>query len=259
NTQDSLAASMVPELIRALNGANLTPAEAQSAQLLRGWNGTMSLNSPEATIWWYFINQYLQATFGPWWKAKRVPVSHDPNLALKTTSTVGTPLVDDLEAWTANDPANPAFSLPDGTRRSAAEVMRQAFQRAVALLTKKLGKDPNQWQWGKVHFRDFASLTQIPELGYGPRPSGGDSWTVNAADGGLVSHAGPSWRMIVNWQGPGKTPFAESVYPGGQSENPVSPWYENQIPAWWTGHYYRMESFLQAKHEPGAAVWTLNP
>ena len=259
NIQDSLAASMVPELIRALNGTNLTPAESQATQLLRGWNGTMSVNSPAATIWWYFIDRYLQATFGPWWKVKRVPVSQDPNLALKTTSTVGTPLVDDLEAWTANDPTNPAFSLPDGTRRSAAEVMRQAFQRTVALLTKKLGKDPNQWQWGKVHFRDFASLTQIPELGYGPRPSGGDSWTVNAADGGLVSHAGPSWRMIVNWQGPGKTPFAESVYPGGQSENPVSPWYENQIPAWWTGHYYRMESFLQAKHEPGAAVWTLTP
>lgn len=257
--QDYLAASMVPELTRALGSANLTPIQSQAAALLHGWNGTMNVNSPQATIWWYFINQYLEATFGPWWTAKQVPVAQDPNLKLATTSEVANPLVDDLEAWTARDPNNPAFSLPDGTHRNATEVMQIAFKRTVALLQKKLGQNPSQWQWGKVHFRHFASLAQIAALGYGPRPSGGDSWTVDAADGGLVSGAGPSWRMIVNWQGPVREPFAEGVYPGGQSENPLSPWYENQIPAWWTGHYYRMESFAQSKHEPGATTWTLKP
>ena len=30
---------------------------------------------------------------------------------------------------------------------------------------------------------------------------------------------------------------AEGVYPGGQSENPASPWYDNLIPLWWNGQY----------------------
>ena len=31
--------------------------------------------------------------------------------------------------------------------------------------------------------------------------------------------------------------YAVGVYPGGQSENPASPWYQNLIGAWWNGEY----------------------
>ncbi len=259
NTQDMLAKTMTPELLAALRDQSLSTLQSQAAQLLHGWNGTMGVNNPQATIWWFFINQYLKDTFGPWWSQDHVPVSQDANLGLSITTEAGNPLTDDLEAWTANDPNNPAFSLPNGTHRTADMVMAEAFKQTVASLAKKLGTNPTQWQWGQVHFRKFASLAQIPALAYGPRGSSGDSWTVDAADGGLISGAGPSWRMIVSWQGPGKRPFAEGVYPGGQSENPLSPWYENQVAAWWNGHYYPMESFSQAKRQPGSATWTLNP
>jgi penicillin amidase len=117
----------------------------------------------------------------------------------------------------------------------------------------KLGGAPATWTWGRIHSRSFPSITGADGLGYGPRPAGGDPFTEDAADGGLNSSTGPSWRMIVglgNSAGaappllPG-TPSASSpagvyavgVYPGGQSENPASPWYENLIEAWWNGQY----------------------
>jgi penicillin amidase len=52
----------------------------------------------------------------------------------------------------------------------------------------------------------------------------------------MNAEAGPSWRMIVSWTSQGK-PSAEGMYPGGQSENPASPWYEDLVGDWWNGDY----------------------
>ncbi len=257
--QDNLAQSMIPQLLAALQNRPLNPTEAKASALLREWNDSMGVRSPQATIWWYFINQYLSDTFLPWWHSLRVPISQDPNLALTANSAAAVPLIEDLQAWTAKDPGNAAFSLPNGTRRNALQVMSLAFSQTISLLSKKLGPNPQNWQWGHVHFRHFASLTQIAALGYGPRGSGGDQWTVDAADSGLMALAGPSWRMIVAWQGPGHPPIAQGVYPGGQSENPLSPWYENQITTWWSGRYYPMLSVNAMAGRRNIPVWTLNP
>lgn len=256
NVQDVLAQQMVPSLVKDLKNASLSSTARQAAQLIQGWNGTMAAGAPQPTIWWFFINQYIKTAFGPWWT--HVPVSQDSNLALNNISEVGNPLVEDLQTWTLKAPKNSAFTLPDGRSRTAQEVMVTAFQRTIAELRQKLGTDPQKWQWGKVHSRNFQSLAQVPVLGYGPRGSSGDSWTVDAADGGLVSHAGPSWRMIVSWQGPNRPPFAEGVYPGGQSENPLSPLYEDQIAAWWNGRYYRMHAVSQVEGQH-LSVWRMIP
>jgi penicillin amidase len=45
--------------------------------------------------------------------------------------------------------------------------------------------------------------------------------------------------MIVGWSGPGR-PVGEGIYPGGQSENPASPWYANLVGDWWNGRYLPM-------------------
>ena len=133
--------------------------------------------------------------------------------------------------------------------------MRAAFATAVAHLSARLGGTPSGWAWGRLHSRQFPSLTQADALGYGPRAAGGDPWTVDAADGGLVARQGPSWRMIVAWTGPGAG-TGQGIYPGGQSENPASPWYEDQVADWWNGRYLPMPP---AGSSPGVIRWTLRP
>jgi penicillin amidase len=96
----------------------------------------------------------------------------------------------------------------------------------------------------------------VPGLGYGPRASGGDAWTIDAADGGLESRAGPTWRMIVAWTGHGSA-AAEGVYPGGQSENPASEWYSDQMADWWDGRYLPMPP--AAGYATGPVRWRLSP
>ena len=247
NVTDALARRIVPRLLAALHGQHLSAPERSAAGLLAGWDGSMTTASAAAALWWTFWDDYLAAVFGPWWRAAKVPVHLDrPGLAVSAQQFS---LDQVLEAWTVADPANRAFTAPGGPHRTADEVMRLAFGAAVAHLAARLGGTPGTWAWGRLHTRRFPSVTQAPGLGYGPRASGGDAWTINAADGGLESHSGPSWRMIVAWTGRGSA-TAEGVYPGGQSENPASGWYSDQMADWWDGRYLPM---------PPAAGYTARP
>jgi penicillin amidase len=253
---DRLAQQIVPRLLAALRGAHLSAQQQQQAgALLRGWDATMAQKSAAAALWWTFWGDYLDAVFRPWWKAAKVPVHKDPpGLAISPQNQFSLDQV--LASWTTGDPANSAFSPPGGPHRTAPEVMRAAFATAVAHLAATLHGAPSSWAWGRIHSRQFPSVTQADALGYGPRASGADSWTVNAADGGLVSHQGPSWRMIVAWAGHG-TATGESVYPGGQSENPASPWYEDQMADWWDGRYLAMPP--AGGYPAGQVRWSLRP
>jgi penicillin amidase len=49
---------------------------------------------------------------------------------------------------------------------------------------------------------------------------------------------GPSWRMVVSL---GDTIEAYGIYPGGQSGNPASPYYDNMIEDWSNLAYYKLD------------------
>jgi penicillin amidase len=262
---DELANRVRPAVLSALGGASLSSSERTAAQLLGTWNATMAASSAAATIWWTFWNDYLSDVFQPWWEHAKVPV--DKDRAGLAVSADQVSLDEDLEAWTLGDPANPAFSLPSGSSRTAPQVIRKAFATAVAHLSATLGGAPSSWAWDRLQSREFPALSGAGGLGYGPRPSGGDAFTPDAADGGLTATAGPSWRMIVSLSSAGVT--AQGVYPGGQSENPASPWYADQIPLWWDGQYLPVPEPASAQSQPaqsqpaqpqpgaGTLTWTL--
>jgi penicillin amidase len=252
NLTDHLATLIVPRLLSALADGRLSPREKAARSVLARWNYSMTTTAAGASIWWTFWTKYLDLVFKPWWSGAKVPVQLDvPGLSVSTDLAS---LDEDLEHWTLADPANPAFSPPGEPGRTAADVMRSAFAAAVSSLTGRLGSAPAAWKWGRLHEWELQSLTQSRPLGYGPVPSGGDPWTIDAADGGMTSDFGPSWRMIVSWAGPGRA-SAQAVYPGGQSENPASPWYENLISYWRSGRYLKL-----AWSSPGGSIkWKLRP
>jgi penicillin amidase len=235
---DGLARQMVPSLLAALKRDHgLTPVQQQAAALLKNWNDSMTTSSAAASVWFTFWADYLSAVFQPWWSAKHVPVHLDRDGL--TINPYQASLDEVLASWTRGDQHNPAFTAPGGPRRDATTVMRTAFATAVSRLGRQLGGSPSSWSWGRLHSRRFPSLTGATGLGYGPKPSGGDPWTPDGAYGGMQSTAGPSWRMIASWTRAG-TAEGEGIYPGGQSENPASAWYENLIADWWAGRYLPM-------------------
>lgn len=260
STHDYLAGLIVPQLLKTLQASSLSGNAQQAEALLAGWNKNMEVNSPAASIWWTFWTRYLTDTFEPWWQAEHMPVAKNPALAVGTGQTS---LDEDLESWTLSDPTNASFTLPNGTKRDASAVMLQAFQESVVELTKALGNNPERWQWGRLHSREVVSLLGADALSYGPKASGGDEWTLNAVGGSPLSVGnpilspsahGPSWRIIVDWS----SGQAEGTYPGGQDENPASPWYENHIALWWNGQYSPLIDGATARRQPGSVIWTLS-
>src|SRR5215468_10550595 len=49
---DRLARQIVPRLLAALRGGQLTAQQQEAAAALRGWDGTMAQNSAAAALWW---------------------------------------------------------------------------------------------------------------------------------------------------------------------------------------------------------------
>lgn len=252
---DSLAGTIMPRLLAALQGDPALDATGQAAlRQLTSWNDTMTANSAAATIWFTFWRDYVAAVFQPWWKAAKVPVAKDPTGLAANWQQFN--LDEDLEAWTTGDPGNPAFTPPGGAARTATQVMRSAFGAAMTQLSAELGGASGTWTWGRVHRLQLQSTTGAGALGYGPLPAGGDEWTVAAADGYPVSSQGPSWRMIVEFTGRGAS-HAEGIYPGGQSENPASPWYSNLVAYWQKGTYLAMPP--AGGDSTGSITWSLQP
>jgi acyl-homoserine lactone acylase PvdQ len=70
--------------------------------------------------------------------------------------------------------------------------------------------------------------------------------------------------MVVEFSGPGGSggsggaggpAVAEGVYPGGQSENPASPWYDDLISRWWSDQTLPM---ITPGRPAGSLRWTLD-
>lgn len=252
DNQDHLAQILAPYIVQAGKSLGLTGPVGQEVAAFANWQGTMTENSVQASIYYFFLNHYVEDTFGPWWTYRKVPVKQYPDLQLNGDFT---PLVEDLETWTEKNTPSPWFNDPlTGETRTRDQVMAQALKDALKEMTSQLGSDPTRWRWGRIHSRIFDSLTGVAALARGPYPSSGDFYTPNAAQPSLTATHGPSWRMIVDL---GNFPGSVAIYPGGQSENPLSPYYADGLPLW-LNFRYRPLVFLSTPPQ-GSATTVYQP
>jgi len=111
-------------------------------------------------------------------------------------------------------------------KETSADVIWMAFEKALARVSawqEKNRNKPLQWAYFKDSYvRHLLRLEPFSVHAI----NGGNSNTLNASRGGW----GPSWRMVVSLERRGIKAWA--VYPGGQSGNPGSRFYANQIKPW---------------------------
>jgi penicillin amidase len=112
--------------------------------------------------------------------------------------------------------------------------MARSFVAAIAQLVKDRGADLSRWQWGASNVLRLHSMTRNPALDRGGIPVRGDEFTLGpGANGGEVT-GGASWRMVVDFSDLG---HSFGMYPGGESEDPTSPHYDDQMKPWAEGRY----------------------
>ncbi|MEY3679015.1 MAG: hypothetical protein RI924_1156 [Bacteroidota bacterium] len=126
------------------------------------------------------------------------------------------------------------------------DVLLSSFKQSVDSLHKKYGPISDQWQWGNVKHSNVPHLAKIAGFGSKTLFNGGSKTSVNA----LSESNGPSWRMIVAL---GKEPKAYGVFPGGQSGNPGSFFYDDMIDTWAEGRLNEL-LYLRSKNESSERI-----
>jgi penicillin amidase len=115
-----------------------------------------------------------------------------------------------------------------------------SFKKAAGAM--KAAEADRKLEWGKYKDTKVTHLAKLVPFSRLHLPIGGGTHCINAATG---DH-GPSWRMIVSLT---DSTQAYGVYPGGQSGNPGSPYYDTFIDKWAKGEYY--ELWIMNRNEAG--------
>lgn len=226
DTYSLLAEKTLPNLLQQLNKSNLNQTEMDAFNELSSWDYLYDAGSKSASI------------FDTWiWELRRIIWSDEvvnKNLDWKM------PRIDVTSYFVLTDSTLVQY---DDKRteeiESLNDVINISFKNAVAELIEDYGSLNDNWQRGNVNPTYIQSLANLDGFGSKKLQTGGSKRSVNAISG---SH-GPSWRMIVEL---GEKPIAYGVYPGGQSGNPGSFYYNNFVNDWARGNYFEL-LYLQDK------------
>jgi len=124
------------------------------------------------------------------------------------------------------------FKFVDNIRTQQIETLKEvvtaAFKKAVFPLIQRGNNDA--LSWGKFKDTRIRHLLRLPAFSTLDVNTGGGANVINATK----QFHGPSWRMIVHLKDETE---AYGVYPGGQSGNPGSKYYDNFIDGWTAGKY----------------------
>jgi len=131
-------------------------------------------------------------------------------------------------------------------KETLTDLVNESFKYTCDSLERKYGSIGKNWEWGNVKNSNVPHLAKIPGFGSKKLNIGGGKSTVNA----LSETNGPSWRMVIEL---GKSPKGHGVYPGGQSGNPGSPYYDNMVDTWAQGKLYDL-FFMQSQDDKSAKI-----
>lgn len=205
-----------PVLLKYIDKSKLNEDELSYVNTLKSWN----LKSD--------IDEKGPAIFKLWWDSLMVQVFRDEfsqtdfPLKYPDESTLLEALLKDTSYKFVDD-------ITTKNVEGISDVVLRAYMAAFPELKK--AELEHRLAWGKFKDTGVRHLLRLPGLGRLHLNIGGGANIINAATG---TH-GPSWRMIVQLTA---NTEAYGVYPGGQSGNPGSKYYDNFVDSWVTGKYY---------------------
>ena len=134
----------------------------------------------------------------------------------------------------SKEPNAPWFdNVNTSTKETLNDLVNESFKYACDSLERKFGAIGKAWRWANVKGTNVPHLAKVPGFGSKKLMIGGAKGSINA----LSESNGPSWRMVVEL---GPKPKGHGVFPGGQSGNPGSPYYDNMIDTWAKGQLYNL-------------------
>ena len=243
--------------VYAIDHANHPSARVKSAaEILRQWDGRMTVDSPAPTIAVQARKELVQLLLEPkLGAAPKDPKETEATLSWKSyrwmMSTVW------LERITQDQPAR---WLPSAYSNYN-ELLAAAVEAAVDSDPARGGtapRDLNSWKWGDFHPVEIQHpiFGRIPILqrwtSPGSHPQSGSEFTVKAVS---RTH-GPSERMTVDLANPDQSTLNLVT---GEAGNFLSPYYVDQWTAWYDGSTFNWPFSKSAADTARTHKLTLDP
>jgi penicillin G amidase len=216
----SLAAGAVPLLLKYLERKSLSLVGKKYLNEIERWNFMAAPESKATTIYQAWMDSLKGVIWNDEWKQLKQPiVTPDENtmisLLLRDSSSR---YIDNLET--------PEIENLQGQ-------ITKAFKLAINGLNKEEKTTDLLWWRHKKPTIYHLMRSAVMPFARTNIKMGGWGNTLNA----VTTTHGPSWRMIVHLTSPTE---AYGIYPGGQSGNPGSKYYDNFVSNWAAGKYYSL-------------------
>ncbi len=210
------------------------PDGAQAVALLAAWDGQVTGDSAAASVFELFVAGLY----------RRIVQARAPGSAPWALGRGPSPLTPRNLFWKRRGSlvSRCLRERPDGWfDRSWDQVVAEALSAAVSDL-RHLDDSPAGWRWGRIRplvlAHPLGTKSPFDRLfNLGPFPAGGDHDTpsqhgVDLIDPTRPASVHPALRAVLD---PGDPEASRFALPGGQSGNPLSDHYRDQLPAYSSG------------------------
>jgi penicillin amidase len=243
------AADAVPTMLALLDRSQLDADGKQIADEIGQWNFSYDLDKLAPTLFEVWFDSCYAATWDEIRSLEngnhRPSSTDDLNRVKNLKTAIAYPEAWRLVEMLQNEPAHAFFDHP-GTpfKETARDIVLESFKQMQSYFKQ----NPEQRKaYGEVKGFALRHLGQIDAFSRLDVKVGGHRTAPNA----ISKTNGPSWRMVVELGDPVR---AWGVYPGGQSGNPGSPFYDNMVASWSNGDYYELLFLNSPEAVPGKLI-----
>lgn len=233
------AADALPVMLRLLDRSRLDAEGKKMAEELAAWDFRYEAAYTAPPLFDVWFDSCYQKT----WDEMDVAVGRRPVMIPETWRFIEL-LEKDTAGFFFDHPATPQ-------RENARDIVSESF----GAMQNYFRQNPQKrTDWGKFMGFTLKHLAQIDAFSRLDVTVGGHRTAPNAQQ----KTNGPSWRMIVEL---GDRVRGIGVYPGGQSGNPGSRYYDNMVDTWAKGEYFDL-LLLTSADEGGNRIsgkQTFNP
>ncbi|WP_422859928.1 penicillin acylase family protein [Flagellimonas sp. S174] len=235
NTHNLKAEELLPYMLEHMDSSSLSEDERTIYKEIKAWNFKNDIDEVGPSIWKQWYGELYRILWDEF---------DDEETALTSPFTYQT-------IYLLRNHGDHEFMdiiATDDKIETAKDLFLISFKKAAERL-KEIKEEEGDYAWGNYKGTYVGHLLQaLPAFSRFDIPIGGDRNIVNATS----KNHGPSWRMIVEMTSP---PTALGIYPGGQSGNPGSRYYDNFIDDWATGKYHSL-NFLQSNEADNSIIGT---
>ncbi|MEQ1677736.1 MAG: penicillin acylase family protein [Chitinophagaceae bacterium] len=237
NYFNTLAEDAKGILLGYVKESELSATEKKYLDIFKGWDLMASPDSKGQTV------------YQAWWDSLEVGVWKDelskvkPEAPWPQKQTLMELLKKDTAAAFIDDVNTPQ-------KETLYDVVTVALKKATVYLSQL--ESVGKLEWTKFKNPTVYHLLKdaLPAFARKGLNVGGNGDIVNA-----VTHShGPSWRMVVQLTSPTE---AYGVYPGGQSGNPGSKFYDDYIDNWVAGKYNKLWFMREGDRTDKNIKWTM--